>query len=133
MEQTPEKWAGRGIVHPVEELFELRAQIRALRARETELCHYFLGRAGPHERSGPFHQIQICESQSRRFIKSRLPQAILGDSKYYKTRQMKQVRILRQDQSQPGGFSAPVLASPSQGWLADPPADDFAVVEPFYG
>lgn len=128
MEQTRQKWAGHGVVHPVEELFELRAEIRALKARESELRRYFIERAGPHERAGPFHQIQIRELRSSVLVKSRLPQSILDDPGNYDLRHSKQVRVLRRDQNQDTGFAAPL----AQGWQLPPP-DDFDVIEPFYG
>jgi len=82
-------------IHPVEELFEIRAEIRALKAREAELRAFFLDRAGQAERRGPFHEVAVVEQTSRVLDRARLPRAVLEDPGLWRTRRTTQVRLLR--------------------------------------
>ena len=113
-------------LHPVEELFELRANMRALRAREAELRAFFLQDARAQDRSGPFHRIEISHQNRRTLVKSRLPQSILEDRRYYKQSASPILRVVR------AAFADPNILDGD--WTRVPenlPEDDFDVLEPF--
>lgn len=103
--QSPGPHKSAPMLHPAEELFELRAQLRALKLREAELRDFFLTDALPQDRIGPFHTVTLHGQQRRNLVKSRLPQAIVADPQYYDTSKVTQIRLDRG--SYMPGFSAP--------------------------
>ena len=69
-------------LHPVEELAQIRAEIRALQAREDELRAGFLSGRTPRE--GPSHRVSVTQQQTRVFDQTRLPEAILQNPRFYR-------------------------------------------------
>lgn len=82
-------------VHPVEELFEIRAEMRALKAREAELRTFFVERAGPAERIGPFHEVTVRRETERVFQADRLPRSLRADPALWDIRPRAQVAVAR--------------------------------------
>lgn len=81
-------------IHPAEELFEIRAEIRALKAREAELRAYFLTGARVADRRGPRHEIAVTDQRRRVFARNRLPAAILEDPRYWRQKLSRVVKLL---------------------------------------
>ncbi|MGH1367292.1 MAG: hypothetical protein ACRBCL_01650 [Maritimibacter sp.] len=75
----------RSPLHPAEELFALRAEIRALRAREAELEDYFMEAAAP-ARCGPLHEARLEPFIERVLVPSRLPADLSSDPSLYERR-----------------------------------------------
>ena len=69
-------------IHPAEELAQIRAEIRQLQAREAELRAGFLTGDSPCE--GPMHRVCVEERSTRVFDKTRLPEAILQNPRFYR-------------------------------------------------
>ncbi|MCI2398856.1 hypothetical protein [Aliiroseovarius subalbicans] len=104
-------------IHPVEELAEIRAEMRQLKAREAELRRYFLSEAAP-ACEGPFHRVDIRRQRARVFDKTRLPQVILSDPRFYKDRVSDVVKV------------QPVMAHTPLPGLSDGWGDDIDLIEP---
>lgn len=115
-------------IHPVEELFEVRAEIRALRAREAELRAFFLENAAPDERVGPLHQVAIQTGRRRVFDPTHLPAPIREDPRYWSDRTSRVVKVIRRAGARPwDGFTAPEPML----WLA-PGADGGTAADPLF-
>lgn len=112
------------IHHPAEELFELRARIRALKAREAELRAFFLNAARPADRRGLAHEVTVVRQRRRVFVRERLPREVLNDPVYWELRHSSVVKLITR---------AP---EPCHAGLCEPPASDFLpaddpLLEPF--
>jgi len=69
-------------IHPAEELAQIRTEIRQLKAREAELRAGFLTGDSPCE--GPVHRVSVETRNARVFDKTRLPEAILQNPRFYR-------------------------------------------------
>jgi hypothetical protein len=113
-------------IHPAEELFELRAEIRALKAREAELRAYFLSGARGPDRRGPFHEVAVTRQRHRVLARDRLPAAILHSPRYWREEITPVVTLLRREPlPQCHG-----LAAPDAAFLSVMAPDD-TLFEPF--
>ncbi|MWD29164.1 hypothetical protein E0K89_016920 [Aquicoccus sp. SCR17] len=100
---------------PADELAHVRAEIRALRAREAELRDGFL--AGRLDPSGIEARIRVKQSRRKVFLRERLPTRLQTDPALWET------RLCRVVQVEPLEGAAP----------SAPPGDedDFDVIEPW--
>jgi len=111
-------------VHPVEELFALRAEIRTLKAREAALRAHLLRPASRVERCGPVHEVVISRQTRRVLLRDRLPREIHTDPNFWDLRVSEQLQIRRRSLAPASsGFAAPRLPA----WAAK----DDPLFEPF--
>lgn len=103
-------------LHPAEELAQIRAEIRTLKAREAKLSAGFLSGQAPCD--GPMHRVNVSTEQARVFDKTRLPEAILQNPRFYRDQVRARVVLeLATDEPSLPGF-APVWEE--AGELLDP-------------
>ncbi|MEM0922058.1 MAG: hypothetical protein AAGI13_03380 [Pseudomonadota bacterium] len=81
---------------PADELGLLRAEIKRLKARETELRDQFreMGRVSP----GAEYTVEVVEQRRRVFDRSLLPADILEDPRYWKEIVTQIVKVRLRDQ-----------------------------------
>ncbi|RME15170.1 MAG: hypothetical protein D6801_07885 [Alphaproteobacteria bacterium] len=99
--------------HPAEELHEIRSEIRALKAREAELCAWFLSGAPPTHLRGPAHEVRIGWNRHRVFQVELLPDAILEDPTMWELRASPVIELVP---------APPMRDCAPQGFMALPPA-----------
>ncbi|AUC52718.1 hypothetical protein CDO87_05705 [Sagittula sp. P11] len=91
-------------MHPVDELAQLRAQMRRLKAREAELRAQVLsGNAPPISNR---HRVEIVRQRRPDFVKDKLPEHVLNDPWYWETRETQVVKVV--DLARRGGGWAEV-------------------------
>ena len=107
--------------HPVEELYQIRAEIGALQARETELRRFFLEHATAAERIGPQHQVTLVTQQRRVFDRTALPDTILEDPRVWRNSKRRMVKVIRRTDATAQDRFGPAI---SQFWRTPDPDDD---------
>lgn len=75
--------------HPADQLADLRGQIKALKQQEKLLRDQFA--TGSLSCSGQTHAVEIRVSNSRVFMHDKLPEHILNDPQFWRTRTVKTV------------------------------------------
>lgn len=113
-------------LHPADELADIRAQIARLRKREAELRGALLLCDDPDMRVGDAHKVVVKTLRSRVFEKSRLPQVIQSDPRFFRTREVTHVCLLPTERRarRQGLFSG-------LGLTPRPNEAEFDVLEPF--
>ena len=71
---------------PADELAEIRAEIKALKARETALRTTILESGSPDVLTGAEHEVVVREQRSRILDKSLLPEDIRENPAFYRER-----------------------------------------------
>ena len=79
-------------IYPADELAQIRAQIRKLKAREATLRAGFLD--GSLVQQGHTYHVRITQSRSRVLVPARLPEDIRFNDDYYRQRVSKTVRLV---------------------------------------
>ena len=108
----------------IDALGDVREEIRVLKAREQQLRQQLLG-CGRNDERGARFRVRIEERPQRRFIKEKLPLAILQDPNFWQNEMRTFVRIT----SLPTAAKLPV---PDVRRRITPPQDDdddFDVIE----
>jgi len=78
-------------IHPADELSMIREDIRRLRDREAFLHRGFLGETLP--RIGQEAVVEVAIMRNRKFLRDKLPAAILSDTSLWVDQRSKHVRV----------------------------------------
>jgi len=81
-------------IHPAEELYELRARIRALKSREAALRAFFLETAEARDLHGPGFQVSVRPQRSGPLPEA-LPLSLAANPRFWRDRARRVVRVRR--------------------------------------
>lgn len=87
-------------IHPADELAEIRAEIRRLKAREAALRKGFL--SGHTPTAGAFHRVRVVTSQRKVLLRDKLPLHITSDPQYFEMRKTPSIRVTTRQNAEPG-------------------------------